>query len=90
MRLDELKAAIAAIEAEGSEAEITEAAKLLEGMRRKIGVRCQSLAEQNNSVFLASAGCDKATLRNYAEFSQHESIRSWAAEAVNARRSTPR
>ena len=89
-RLDDLKTAIAAIEAEGSEAEITEAANLLEGMRKKLGVRCQSLAEQNNSVFLASAACDKATLRNYAEFSQYQDVRDWAAEAANARRTTPR
>lgn len=75
---------------QSDEATITAVAVLLESMRRKLSVRCQDLAMQQNSVFLASAAGDKATLRNYAEFSQFESVRSWAAEAAQARRSTPR
>lgn len=89
-RLDRLRKIVAEIEARGDADELTAAALYLEPMRKKLAVRCQSLAEQNNALFLASAAGDKPTLRNYAEFSQYQDVRDWAAEASNARRTTPR
>lgn len=89
-RIAKLAKLLAAIECAADPDELTQAAILLEPMRKKLSVRCQSLGEQNNALFLASAAGDKATLRNYAEFSQYQDIRCFAAEAANARRTTPR
>lgn len=89
-RLDDLRTILADVEARADAAELTALAVYLEGMRKKLSVRSMAEALQNNALFLASASGDKETLRNFADFSQYDTVRQWARKAANAPRHTPR
>src|SRR5882672_4539203 len=84
--LEVLVAALEDFEEHSAPGDKREAIAPLRRLSRKFEIQTTELVQQRQMVASAEVGRDLGTLRDLAEFSQHDEIREWAAEISNLKR----
>lgn len=78
--------ALALFEESAAPSHKRDAVPFLRRLSRKYELQSLELFDQRLKLTHAESTLDREMLRDLAEFSQHEEIRTWAAEVLNARR----
>jgi hypothetical protein len=81
--------ALADFEQHGTRDEKKSAVPVLRRLTRKTEIQLLELLDQRLMLTQAEGTRDRDTLRDLAEFSQHEEIRTWSLEILNPKPRTP-